>query len=171
MVSEPQKELRFTRSGQAAAFCVAGAVFCGVAVTLLATGAYRHINPAVPHPAWAAPFFGLSIGAFAVARHLTKHAYLILTPMGLEIFPFFRPSKGMQMVFWQEISDAEIDPREKRLTLHYNGEKTAGMHISLSPVRKKLRGLLAKAVLGRVGKETNSSESQSADCIQEENGA
>jgi hypothetical protein len=85
-----------------------------------------------------------------VARHLTRHAYLILTPMGLEIFPFFRPAKRMQMVFWQEISDAEIDEREKWLTLHFNDERTAGMHLSLSPVRKKLRELLAKAVLGRL---------------------
>jgi hypothetical protein len=150
MIAEPQKELRFTRSGQAVAFCVAGAVFCGVAVTLLATAYYRDTNPELPHPAWAAPCFVLAVGAFIVARHLTKHAYLILTPMGLEIFPFFRPATGMQSVFWQEISAAEIDPREKWLTLHFNAEKSAGMHLSLSPVRKKLRTLLVKAVLSRV---------------------
>jgi hypothetical protein len=150
MVAEPQKELRFTRSGQAVGFCVAGAVMTGIAVTLLATGYYRAINPAVPHPAWAIPFMSAAAVLFMVARHLTRHAYLILTPMGLEIFPFFRPSKGMQMVFWQEISAAEIDDRGKWLTLHFNDERTAGMHLSLSPVRKKLRELLAKAVLGRV---------------------
>ena len=150
MVAEPQKELRFTRSGQAVAFFVAGAVLCGMAVTLLATAYYRATNPELPHPAWAAPCIVLAVVALVIARHLTKHAYLILTPMGLEIFPFFRPASGMQVVFWQEISDAEIDPDGKWLTLHYNDEKTAGMHLSLSPVRKKLRSLLAKAVLGRV---------------------
>ncbi len=150
MVAEPQKELRFTRSGQAVGFCVAGAVMTGIGVTLLATGFYRAINPAVPHSAWAIPFLAVAVGLFMVARHLTRHAYLILTPMGLEIFPFFRPAKRMQMVFWQEISDAEIDEREKWLTLHFNDERTAGMHLSLSPVRKKLRELLAKAVLGRL---------------------
>lgn len=150
MVAEPQKELRFTRSGQAVGFCVAGAVLCGVAVTLIATGVYRPENPELPHPAWAVPCLVLALCAFFLASRLTKHAYLILTPMGLEIFPFFRPAKGMQMVFWQEISAAEIDERGKWLTLHFNDERTAGMHLSLSPVRKKLRELLAKAVLGRV---------------------
>jgi hypothetical protein len=150
MVTEPRKELRFTRSGQAVAFCVAGAVLCGIAVTLLATAYYRDMNPELPHPAWAVPCIALSVGALFVARHLTRHAYLILTPMGLEIFPFFRPASRMQAVFWQEICAAEIDSGGKWLTLHYNGEKTAGMHLSLSPVRKKLRSLLAAAVLGRV---------------------
>ena len=150
MVAEPHKELRFTRSGQAVGFFVVGAVFCGVAVTLIATGVYRPENPELPHPAWAVPCLVLAVCSFILASRLTKHAYLILTPIGLEIFPFFRPAKGMQMVFWQEISAAEIDERGKWLTLHFNNERTAGIHLSLSPVRKKLRNLLAKAVRGRV---------------------
>ncbi len=150
MVAEPQKELRFTRSGQAVLFCVLGAVFVGIAVTLVATGIYREINPELPHPGWALPCVVLACGAFWLARHLTKHAYLILTPMGLEIFPFFQPSKNMQVLMWSEIRGADV--KDKWLTLHTNEEKTAGMHLSLGPVRKKLRGLLVKAVMGRVEK-------------------
>ena len=150
MVSEPYKELRFTRSGQAAGFCVLGAVFVGIAVTLAATGYYRDINPAVPHPAWAALFAAVAIVLFLLAGHLTKHAYLILTPIGLEIFPFYRPSKGMQMILWQEILNAEVDAANRWLTLHFNVGKTAGMHLSMKPVSRKSRSLLAKAVLGRV---------------------
>ncbi len=150
MVSEPHKELRFTRSGQAVGFCILGAVFAGISVTLAATGYYRDINPAVPHAVWAVPFAVLAIALFLLARHLTKHAYLILTPMGLEIFPFYRPSKGMQMILWQEILDAECDAEERWLTIHFNEGKTAGMHLSMKPVSRKSRSLLAKAVLGRV---------------------
>ncbi len=150
MVSEPQKELRFTRSGQALGFCVGGAVFVGIGVTLLATGIYRDINPGLPHPAWALPCFLLALAGFWTARHLTRHAYLILTPLGLEIFPFFRPGQGMQMVMWQEIAAAEVDEKQKWITLHFNQERTAGMHLSLGPIRRKLRGLLSRAVLGRV---------------------
>ena len=150
MVAEPHKELRFTRSGQAAGFCVVGAVLCGVAATLVATGFYRATRTEFFYLMWAAPCVILAALAFLLARRLTKHAYLILTPMGLEIFPFFRPEKGMQVVFWQEIRAAEIDGRGNWLTLHFNDERTAGMHLSLSPVRKNLRSLLAKAVLGRV---------------------
>lgn len=150
MVSDPHKELRFTRSGQAVGFCIAGAVCAGIAVTLAATGYYRDINPALPHPVWALPFAAVSAGLFLLAIHLTKHAYLILTPLGLEIFPFFRPAAGMQMVMWQEIRDAEADAGGAWLTLHFNDEKTAGMHLSMKPVSRKSRSLLAKAVLGRV---------------------
>jgi hypothetical protein len=150
MVAEPKKELRFTRSGQAVGFCVVGAVLCGVAVTLVASGYYHASAAEFFYLAWAAPCVLLAVFAFLLARRLTKHAYLILTPMGLEVFPFFRPAKGMQMVFWQEISAAEMDEQEKWLTLHFNDERTAGMHLSLSPVRKNLRSLLGRAVLGRV---------------------
>jgi hypothetical protein len=150
MVSEPHKELRFTRSAQATVFCVLGAVMAGVSITLLATGYYRHVNPDVPHPAWAAPFAAVSAGLFLLAWHLTKHAYLILTPMGLEVFPFFRPAAGMRVVMWQEIETAEVTAGGSRLTLHFNAERTAGMHLSLRPVGRKSRSLLAKAVLGRV---------------------
>ena len=150
MLSEPHKELRFTRSGQAVGFCVVGAVLVGIAVTILATGYYRDVNPALPHPAWAVPCAAAAVGLFLLAWHLTKHAYLILTPMGLEIFPFFRPAKGMQVVMWQEIHDAGVDEKRQRLTLHFNDDKTAGMHLSMKPVRRKTRSLLAKAVLGRV---------------------
>ncbi len=150
MVSEPHKEIRFTRSGQAVGFCVAGAVFAGIAETLVATGFYRAVNPAVPHGAWGVPFALAATGLFLLARHLAKHAYLILTPMGIEIFPFFRPAKGMQMVMWQEIRGAEMDAAERWLTLHFNHGKTAGMHLTMKPVLRKNRTLLAKAVLGRV---------------------
>jgi hypothetical protein len=150
MLSEPHKELRFTRSGQAVGFCIAGAVLAGIAVTLVATGCYRDVNPAVPHAAWGAPFAVAAVGLFLLARHLTKHAYLILTPMGLEIFPFFRPATGMQVVMWQEIRAAEVDASGRWLTLHFNAAKTAGLHLSMKPVRRKTRSLLAKAVLGRV---------------------
>ncbi len=119
-------------------------------MTLVATGIYRETNPELPHPAWAIPCVAIASGAFWLARHLAKHAYLILTPMGLEIFPFFRPAKGMQTVMWQEI--AAVDVEEKWLTLHFNEEKTAGMHLSLGPVRKSLRELLVRAVTGRVEK-------------------
>lgn len=150
MVSAPQKELRFTRSGQAVAFCVLGAVCFGIAVTLLATSIYRPINPELPHPAWIVPCFAMAFAAFWLARHLTLHAYLILTPMGLEIFPFYRPAKGMQMVLWQEISAVDAD--KNWLSLHFNNEKTSGMHLSIGPVRKNLRPLLIKAITSRVNR-------------------
>ncbi len=150
MIQSPEKELRFTRSGQAAVFWVTAAVLAAVSITLLATPIYPDINPLLPHPAWAILPMALAgvVGNFAV--RLTKHAYIILTPLGVEIFPFFRPADGMRLVTWQEIADAEVDGKMTRLTLHHNAEKSSGIHLSLTPIRADRRSLLAKAVIGRL---------------------
>ena len=151
-VQSPEKELRFTRSGQAVVFWVLCAVLLVAAVTLWATSAYRSVNPFLPHPAWGFPPLVLALLSARLAWHLTRHAYLILTPLGIEIFPFFRPATGMQLVTWQEISLVEVDDARKLLTLHFNPEKTAGIRLSLKPVRPELRVLLAKALTGRAAR-------------------
>lgn len=149
-IQSPEKELRFTRSGQALGFWLAAAGFTAVALTLLATSIYRDINPDVPHPAWAVLPLIVS-GMFArLAIRLTRHAYLILTPLGIEIFPFFRPASGMQLVLWQELHHAEADTAMTLLTLHRDAAETSGIRLSLRPVHSARRSLLAKAVLGRL---------------------
>ncbi len=85
-----------------------------------------------------------------IALGLTRHAYLILTPLGIEIFPFFKPADGMRLVMWQEVDHAEVDEKSTRLTLHHDAGKTSGIHLSLTPIRADRRTLLAKAVLGRL---------------------
>ena len=148
-VQSPEKELRFTRSGQAVIFWIASAVLTAVAVTLLATSAYCDVNPQLPHPAWALLPLVLAMVSARLAINLTRHAYLILTPLGIEIFPFFRPADGMRLVVWQEVAAVEVNADATLLTLHHNVEKTSGIHLSLKPVRADRRHLLAKAVVGR----------------------
>lgn len=150
MVQSPEKELRFTRSGQATAFFLLVSVLVAVAVTIAATALYRSGHPELPHPAWALVPLVLAAAALKVAIHLTRHAYVILTPLGLEIFPFFRPAAGMQLVLWQEIHSVETDPTQTRLTLHHDAAKTSGIHLALRPIRPERRGLLIKAVTARV---------------------
>lgn len=151
-LQSPEKELRFTRSGQAPLFWVAAAVFTCAAVILLACAQYRAVNPYLPHPAWALIPLVLAVAAARTAVRLTRHAYLILTPLGIEIFPFFRPARGLRLVTWQEIADARIDPELTLLTLHHDLERTSGIHLSLAPIRADRRELLAKAVAVRVFK-------------------
>ncbi len=151
-IQSPEKELRFTRSRQALAFWILAALCVAGAVTLLASSAYRDVNPALPHPLWALAPVAVAALAVKLAWHLTRHAYLILTPLGIEIFPFFRPAAGMRLVSWQEISDAEADDALECLTLHYNVEKTSGIRLSLRPIPREKRTLLAKAVSGRVSR-------------------
>lgn len=151
-LQEPEKELRFTRSGQAVGFWVAAAVCAAAAVTLIATAFSRDINPHLPHPVWAILPLALAAVLIRTAMRMTRHAYLILTPMGIEIFPFFRPEKSMQMLLWQEIDHAEISPSGGRLTLHRDAEETSGIHLSLRPIRRDRRDHLTRAIQGRLAR-------------------
>ena len=149
-IQSPEQELRFTRSGQAAGFWLMAAMLAAAAFTLAATSFYRSINPYLPHPAWALAPLAAALAAARLAWRLTRHAYLILTPIGIEIFPFLRPAAGMNLVAWQEIEAMETDAAGKRLTLHHNTAKTSGIHLSLRPIRADRRALLVKAVEGRL---------------------
>ena len=149
-IQSPEKELRFTRSGQAGLFWVSAAMLASVGITILATAIYRDINPRLPHPAWALVPLALALVMARLAVGLTRHAYLILTPLGIEIFPFFRPAAGMRLVVWQEVDHAEVNEKTTVLTLHHDSGKTSGIHLSLTPIRADRRTLLAKAVIGRL---------------------
>jgi len=85
---------------------------------------------------------------FRLAWHCARHAYILLSPIGVEIFPFFRPAVNMQVVPWAQIVAADIN--DGQLTLHFSAEKTSGIHLSLSPIPKDRRELLAKAIRGRL---------------------
>ena len=147
-VAEPTKELRFTRAGQAVAFWIAAAscIMAGLVFFLLIP--YRPDHPVLPHPAWGFVPIALALGLIRIAWHCTRHAYILLSPIGVEVFPFFRPAANMQVIPWQQIAAADID--DAMLTLHFSAEKTAGIHLSLSPIAKDRRELLAKAITGRL---------------------
>ena len=119
------------------------------AVTLVAVSAYRDENPALPHALWAVVPLTASCCLARLALRLTRHAYLILTPLGIDIFPFFRPADGMRTVFWHEIHSCEASG--SMLTLHFNSEMTSGIHVSLLPLVSSGRSLLIHAVKARVG--------------------
>lgn len=146
-VAESHKELRFTRAGQAAGFWMAAAALVMTAMVFVLVAPYRAEHGELPHPAWGLIPLGLAVLLVRFAIRCTQHAYLILSPIGVEVFPLFRPENGMQLVAWAQIDSAEIDAR--RLTLHYNPEKTAGLHLSLTPIARPQRELLAKAIRGR----------------------
>ncbi|HSP41777.1 MAG TPA: hypothetical protein VLO11_02800 [Luteolibacter sp.] len=150
-LQSPEQELRFTRSRQAVAFWLAAAVMAMATIVIVAVSFHRAENPELPHPAWAlVPAVAAALLARGAVR-LTRHAYLILTPLGIEIFPFFRPASGMRLVAWQELREMDADSALTRLTLHYNVEKTSGIHLSLRPIRADRRHLLVEAVRRRLG--------------------
>lgn len=146
MVSKPEKEIRFTRSAQAQTFAIAGAIAVGVAATLYAT-AFEGTGS--PVPKWAfIPFLPLAAALFFLSYRCAKHAFLILSPVGIEFFPFFKPAQNFRVWNWSEFHHGEVIG--KRLLLHFTEEETGGAVISLSPLTTRSRELLDTAIEGRM---------------------
>lgn len=146
-VAEPQKELRFTRAAQARLFFLLGAILVTVAVFLAAAS----ITAGLEFPLWWAAFpLVPALPCFLLAYRCVRHAYLILTPLGLELFPFFNPRQNLQVLYWSEIAHAEVSDDHRILTIHYNETRTAGLKATLSPVLASKRPLLARAIEGRM---------------------
>ena len=149
-VAESHKELRFTRTRQASQFFILTAflLMLGVAsfVALFASWGPNDVDfhfyawfcllPLIPS------YFTLRL-----AIHCVRHAYILLTPMGVEVFPFFKPEKNLQIIFWQEIDSFDITAAE--LTLHSSPEKTSGTVLTLKPLAAAQISLLQKAIKAR----------------------
>jgi hypothetical protein len=149
-MEKPFKELRFTRSRQAVTFVITGVVFAGLAAAVVLLWRQRVENP--PSLWWAVPPGLLAWGCLRLALHLTRHAFLLLSPIGIEVFPFFRPAQHMQLFSWGEIAQAEVTLGDQLLVLKFAGYENAGVVISLSPVKKSTRPLLRKAIEGVMSK-------------------
>ena len=156
MATKPDKEIRFTRSAQAQTFAIGGAIFIGIAATLYATAFWGTGSPV---PKWAfIPFILFAGGALFLSYHCAKHAFLILSPVGIEFFPFFKPSQNFQVWNWSEFHHAEVI--EKHLYLHLNEEETGGAVISLAPLSEKSRNLLDVAIEGRMTERFDDAEDE-----------
>ena len=148
----PEKELRFTRSHQAILFWTLGIVLVLTAagVSILSWWQLRN-----PPPWWLAlmPLAGAG-GGFALAWRLTRHAYLLLSPVGIEIFPFWKPVDHFQLVPWGTIAAAEFSVDERWLTLTLADYDDVKVILTLDPIKPAARPLLKKAILGVMEKRT-----------------
>ncbi|MEN8772304.1 MAG: hypothetical protein ABF379_03970 [Akkermansiaceae bacterium] len=149
-VAEPHKELRFTRAGQAQGFIIIGAVSFAFSLLIGLTWFMGH-----PAFTWwmALPFLILSVFLTKVSAHCARHAYIILTPLGVEIFPLIKPRDNLNLVYWTQISDAEFDEELTALKLHFNEDQSSGIILSLKPILTKKRPLLKKALEGRLAQK------------------
>ncbi len=146
-VAEPAKELRFTRGAQAAGFAVTAAVFC-IAAAAMAVLFFVSERPPF---GWGWTLLPLPVAFvfFRLAHRCVRHAYVILTPLGIELFPFFRPRKNLRVIYWHEIAAAEVTD-DARLVLHFDRTKSSGVVASLAPIPRRRRPLLARAIEGRM---------------------
>lgn len=149
-VAESHKELRFTRSRQASQFFILSAFLgmLGVASLIAIFASWGPDDSDFQIYAWLCllplipAYFTLRI-----AIHCIRHAYILLTPMGVEVFPFFKPEKNLQVIFWQEIDSYDI--AGSQLKLHANAEKTSGTVLTLKPLGSAQISLLQKAIEAR----------------------
>jgi hypothetical protein len=148
-IASPEKEIRFTRAAQGLLFLIAAVMMFSLSLGLwaLATSGTQFERPRLEGYAWTALLpLPLMAWFFLLGKRCVRHAYLIFTPLGIEIFPLFRPEKHMTLITWQEIQDLDADLPSKRLSLHYNVEKTSGVIVSLSPILPAQRQLLQHTV-------------------------
>jgi len=146
-VVEPHKELRFTRAAQAQGFWILGAILLALAILLTITWAMGH-----PSFHWWMPLapLALSILLIRFAIHCTRHAYIILTPLGVEIFPLRDPAKNLHLIYWTELQEADFNEDLTTMKLHRDAEKTSGVILSLKPILENQRPLLQSAIEGRM---------------------
>lgn len=150
-VLDPSKELRFTRTNQAILFFILAAICLATWMTLLAviwtvyseTGSLEEL-PFSPHSIHIPWFIGA--GFLYLAIYCGKHPYLLLSPLGVEIFTLWKPTKNFQLVEWGRIAVVEF--KESQMILHHTKEKKSGVVLTLSPLHKKSRKLLQKAMEG-----------------------
>ena len=158
-IKEPEKELRFTRSRQAITFVVAG--FSSLCIIgFLWFKVYFNVLETAQTGSLVFPIL-ISIALlilgtlfFWVAIHCTQHAMIILSPLGLELFPFWFPVKNFRMLYWSEIDNAKISQNMKLLTIDCNnGSK---LFISLTPISFSHRQYLKVAIDGRLQAKSES---------------
>lgn len=144
-IASPEKEVRFTRAAQGRMWLVLAALHVAIAlgVVVLATQGTEFEAPRLQGYGWTAVFPLLASWAmFRLAVRCIRHAYLIFTPLGVEIFPLLRPEKSMQLLLWSEVHSLECSLPLQRLTIHFTAEKSSGVMVSLAPILPAQRELL-----------------------------
>lgn len=149
-ITEPHKELRFTRAGQAQGFIVIAAVSFAFFLLIGLTWFMGH-----PTFTWwmALPFLILSALLTKISAYCARHAYIILTPLGIEIFPLIRPRKHLNLIYWAQIIDAVFDDELTTLKLHFNEDQSAGIVLSLRAIPTKKLPLLKRALESRLAEK------------------
>lgn len=151
-ISQPAKELRFTRTRQALTFVTLGVLLVCAAIgiwikAMPMLGNAAGEAPVISSPWWAALPLLPAAWCFWTAAHCARHAFVILTPLGIELFPFLFPTKNMRALYWSEITAASVGDDLQNLIIELNGG--GKVFVALTPIAKNARPLLKRAIEGR----------------------
>ena len=92
----------------------------------------------------------LSSVCFWVAVNCARHAVIILTPLSIELFPFWFPKKNLQVIYWSEIVNALVTEDMKMMEIECRGGRK--VFVALAPITGNLRLLLKHAIDGRMAR-------------------
>ncbi len=156
-VASPEQELRFTRSRQALTFLTAGITALCLAGVIFFTASPAAGNagdqPIAVHSPWWFLFALAPAGlCLWVVVHCMRHAFIILTPLGIELFPFWLPARNMQVIYWAEIKEAGVSGNLKTFTIMCRGRQIMA---ALAPIPVSGRILLKQAIEGRMKRQPN----------------
>ena len=150
-ITEPEKELRFTRARQALTFILLGGAFLCVASWIWISDALVNDSSDsvdLLRIIITLILFSLSLICIWVAVNCVRHAFIILTPLGIELFPFWFPSKNLQVIYWTEIDNALVTEDMKTLQIQCQGG--AKVFVALAPITVDRLPYLKRAIEGRM---------------------
>lgn len=150
------KEVRFTRGGQAAVFIAVGVALASVGAAGVILGIrwpWRDWpDPLLPSPWWGVgPLLPAAV-LFYWAGRLARQPFLVFSPVGLEIYPLWRPEAHSQLVAWTEVASLTVQDEPERLVLDFADVKDAGIVIYLAPIARAVRPLLRRTAEGMNGR-------------------
>ena len=168
-ITEPEKELRFTRARQALTFILLGGAFLCIASWIWFSDFF--VNESADSVNLLRIIiilllFSFSLICFWVAINCARHAFLILTPLGIELFPFWFPSKNLRVLYWTEIDNVIVTESMKTLEIHCHGGNK--VFIALAPITVDRLPYLKRAIEGRMeqNKESKHEEESSVELNQ-----
>ncbi len=142
-----ERELRFTRNRQAFGWMT---LACTFFTTALFTAFYITMVDDLYYTKvfyWYAALQLVVSGAlFYYATYCLKHAYVILSPVGIDVLPIIYPSKRLKFIPWDSIYDISLSGA--KTNLHLNSGKT--VTIKSGMMNKQTRAYFVQAITHRV---------------------
>ncbi|MBP7950258.1 MAG: hypothetical protein KA004_11425 [Verrucomicrobiales bacterium] len=141
---QESKEARFTRSRHAVGMALLAVAFLAVSAGVFILHLQHLADP--PGWGWALLPLPFAIVFFWLAWHHTRKPFLVLSRLGIEIYPVFVQEKDVHLVLWTEMECAEVTADAAWLVLTLAEPGDSRVFISLKPLLPSRRPIVAGAL-------------------------